>query len=60
MADILWHLPCNFIDRRCKIPLSQAANGQLWTGKIRVIEHSVPKTHKQPYRIIVEDGTEQL
>lgn len=60
VADILWHLPCNFIDRRCKIPLSQAANGQLWTGKIRVIEHSVPKTHKQPYRIIVEDGTEQL
>ena len=60
VADILWHLPSGFIDRRCLIPLSQAVNGQLWTGKIRVVEHSVPKTHKQPYRIVVEDETEQL
>lgn len=60
VADILWHLPSGFIDRRCRIPLAQVANGQLWTGKIRVVEHGVPKTHKQPYRIVVEDETEQL
>ena len=60
IIDLLWHLPSNFIDRRCNIPLAQAQNGQLWTGKVRVVEHSVPKTRKQPYRIAVEDSTEQL
>lgn len=60
VLDLLWHLPSNIIDRRCRIPLSQAQNGQLWTGKVRVIEHAPPKTKKHPYRIVVEDATEQL
>lgn len=60
VIDLLWHLPSGFIDRRCIIPLSSAQNGQLWTGKVQIIEHIVPKTRKQPYRIVADDGTEQL
>ncbi len=60
VVDLLWHLPSNVIDRRCNLPLSQAQNGRLWTGKVRVVEHIVPKTRKQPYRIVVEDSTDQL
>lgn len=60
IIDLLWHLPVNIIDRRCGVPLSQAQNGQLWTGKVRVIEHAPPKTKKHPYRIAVDDGSEQL
>ena len=60
VIDLLWHLPSGFIDRRCNVPLSQALDGKIWTGKVRVVEHAVPKTKKQPYRIAVEDGTDQL
>ena len=60
VLDLLWHLPSNIIDRRCRIPLCQVQNGQLWTGKVRVVEHTPPKTKKHPYRIVVEDATEQL
>lgn len=60
VVDLLWHLPSGIIDRRCNIPLRAAQNGQLWTGKVRVVEHIAPHTRKQPYRIIVEDESEQL
>ena len=60
VIDLLWHLPSGLIDRRCNVPLSQAADNKIWTGKVRVMEHGVPKTKKQPYRIVVEDGTDQL
>ncbi|MBQ7633838.1 MAG: ATP-dependent DNA helicase RecG [Alphaproteobacteria bacterium] len=60
VIDLLWHLPSGFIDRRCNVPLSQALDGKIWTGKVRVVEHAVPKNKKQPYRIVVEDNTDQL
>ncbi|MBR1600807.1 MAG: ATP-dependent DNA helicase RecG [Alphaproteobacteria bacterium] len=60
VVDLLWHLPSGIIDRRCNIPLISAQNGQLWTGRVRVVEHIIPHTRKQPYRIVVEDNSEQL
>ena len=60
VADLLWHLPSGFIDRRCNTSLRNVTNGQLWTGKVRVVEHVVPRTRKQPYRIVVEADGEQL
>ena len=60
VIDLLWHLPSSIIDRRCNTALINAQNGQMWSGKIKVIEHVAPKTKKQPYRIVVEDSTEQL
>lgn len=60
VVDLLWHLPSGIIDRRCNLPLISATEGHIWTGKVRVIEHKAPQTRKQPYRIAVDDGTEQL
>ena len=60
VVDLLWHFPVSLIDRRCGGKLCAVENGKLWTGKVRVIEHLPPKTRKQPYRIVVEDETEQL
>ena len=60
VIDLLWHLPSGIIDRRCNIPLRAAQNGQLWTGKVRVVKHIIPHTRKQPYRVVVEDDSEQL
>ena len=60
VVDLLWHLPTNFIDRRCYIPLNQALNGKIWTGCVEIIEHIQPKSKKQPYKIIVKDETKQL
>ncbi|MBR1825640.1 MAG: ATP-dependent DNA helicase RecG [Alphaproteobacteria bacterium] len=60
VVDLLWHLPSGLVDRRCNVPLAQAVDGRIWTGKVRIVEHAPPKTKKHPYRIAVEDGTDQL
>ncbi len=60
VVDMLWHLPTNMLDRRYNVPLINATEGRIWTGKIRIIEHIPRRNNKQPYRIVVEDGTEQL
>lgn len=60
IVDLLWHFPVNIVDRRCNVSLSSAQNGQIWSGAVTVVEHIVPKTRKQPYKIVVEDKSEQL
>ena len=60
IADMLWHLPSNIIDRRYSPRLAEAVPGRIITVKVRVVEHIAPKSRKQPYRVIVEDDSEQL
>lgn len=60
VVDLLWHLPANVIDRTYAAPLKYAQNGKIWTGKVKVLEHLVPPTKKQPYKILVTDGTADL
>ena len=60
IADMLWHLPSNIIDRRYSPRLSEAVPGRIITVKVRVVEHIAPKSRKQPYRVIVEDDSGQL
>lgn len=60
IIDIIWHFPTNIIDRRCNVPLKNAEDNKLWTGYVKIIEHIPPKGKKQPYRIVVQDETEQL
>ncbi len=60
IVDLLWHFPSSLIDRRCNLKLNMVQNGKIWSGKVRVVEHCPPKSKKQPYRIVVEDETEQL
>ena len=60
IIDLLFHLPNGIIDRTYRPKLRDAIAGKICTLKVRVVEHIAPKTNKQPYRVIVEDDTEQL
>lgn len=60
IVDLIWHFPTNIIDRRCNVPLKYAENNKLWTGCIKIIEHIPSKGKKHPYKIVVQDETEQL
>ena len=60
LIDLLWHLPSGVIDRRCNTALKYVNKGQIWTGKVRIIEHIVPRTPKQPYRIVAEEADKGL
>ena len=60
IINLLWHLPSNIVDRTYDTPLNRAAAGRIWTGAVKIIEHQIPATKKQPYRVaaVDESGTE--
>lgn len=60
IVNLLWHLPSGIIDRTYSPKLINAIPGRICTITVRVVEHIAPKSSKQPYRVIVEDDTEQL
>lgn len=60
ICHLLWHLPSGIVDRTYSVPLKYAQTGKIWTGKIRVVEHAVPASRKQPYRIFATDDTADL
>ncbi len=60
IIDLLFHLPTNIIDRSYRPKLQNAVAGKICTVKVKVVEHIPPKKRQQPYRVIVEDDTEQL
>lgn len=60
IVDLLWHLPYNMIDRTYSCPLAHLETGKIWTGLVTINEHIEPKTKKQPYYVIVSDGTKDL
>jgi len=55
IADLLWLLPNNFIDRRFCPLISEAPNGKICTFIVTVIEHLPSPTRKRPYRVICSD-----
>ena len=60
IVNLLWHLPSGIIDRTYSPKLINAVPGRICTITVKVVEHIAPKSSKQPYRVIVEDDTEQL
>lgn len=60
LVDMLWHLPSGIVDRRYAPKLRDAVLGRICTLRVRVVEHVAPKSNKQPYKVVVEDETEQL
>lgn len=60
IVNLLWHLPSGMIDRSYSPKLINAVPGRICTVTVKVVEHVAPKSSKQPYRMIVEDDTEQL
>ena len=60
IIDLLFHLPSNIIDRSYRPKLQNAIAGKICTVKVKVVEHIPPRSRQHPYRVIVEDDTEQL
>ena len=60
LIDVLFHLPYNAVDRRYSPKIAEATIGKICTIKGRVVEHAAPANKKRPYRIVLEDETEQI
>lgn len=60
ITGLLWHLPASFIDRRYTPKLKDAVPGRICTLRVRVVEHLPPARKSQPYKVVVEDDSEQL
>ncbi len=60
LADMIFHLPSNMVDRSYRPKLRDAITGRICTVKVKVVEHIAPKAKHRPYRVVVEDETEQM
>ena len=57
VLDLLFHLPESFVDRRLRPTIKEALPGQVATLEVEVVRHEKPATPRQPWRVIVTDGT---
>jgi ATP-dependent DNA helicase RecG len=57
VLDVLFHLPESFVDRRPRPTIRAAAPGRVATLEVEVIRHDAPHSARQPWRVIVADGT---
>lgn len=60
IVNLLWHLPSGIIDRSYSPRLGKAVPGRICTVTVKVVEHIVPRTSKQPYRVLAKDDSGQL
>ncbi len=57
VLDLLFHVPESFVDRRARPTIRGAMRGQVATLAVEVVRHEAPTREKQPWRVIVTDGT---
>jgi ATP-dependent DNA helicase RecG len=57
VLDLLFHLPESFVDRRHRPTIKTAQPGQVGTLEVEVVRHEAPVKPRQPWRVIVTDGT---
>jgi ATP-dependent DNA helicase RecG len=60
VLDLLFHLPTGFIDRRARPTLAELARGapeQIATIEAEIVRIEPPQTRKQPWRVVITDGT---
>ncbi len=57
MLDLLFHLPESYVDRRHRPTIKAALPGQVATLEVEVVRHEAPANPRQPWRVIVTDGT---
>lgn len=60
IIDFIWHMPSNLIDRSYSPKLSDAKIGSVCSVFVRVVEHIAPLKKSQPYKVVVEDDSEQM
>ena len=57
VVDLLFHLPESYIDRRERPTIRAARPGQVATLAVEVVRHEEPANSRQPWRVIVTDGS---
>jgi ATP-dependent DNA helicase RecG len=57
VLDLLFHLPESFVDRRARPTIRGAVRGQVGTLCVEVVRHEAPTNPRQPWRVVVTDGT---
>ena len=57
VRDLLFHLPESYIDRSTRPPIGQSRPGQIVTWAVEVVRHDTPAAPRQPWRVVVADGT---
>jgi ATP-dependent DNA helicase RecG len=57
VLDLLFHVPESFVDRRARPTIRDAVRGQVATLVVEVVRHEAPARERQPWRVIVTDGT---
>ncbi len=57
VLDLLFHLPESYLDRRARPTIATARPGQVATLEVEVIRHEPPTNERQPWRVVVFDGT---
>jgi ATP-dependent DNA helicase RecG len=57
LLDLVFHLPESFVDRRPRPTIRAARPGAIATLEVEVVRHQAPATSRQPWRVIVTDGT---
>ena len=59
VRDLLFHQPETYLDRRPRPTIAEARPGQLATLAVEVVRHDRPANDRQPWRVVVTDGTGQ-
>ncbi len=57
VIDLLFHMPESYIDRRARPTIADARPGTIATLAVEVVRHEAPLNARQPWRVIVTDGT---
>ena len=57
VIDLLFHLPESYVDRRQRPTIARAAAGQIATLAVEVVRIEPPANARQPWRVVVTDGT---
>ena len=57
IIDLLFHLPESYLDRRDRPTIATAVAGTIATLAVEVVRHEPPANSRQPWKVVVTDGT---
>src|ERR1700712_847589 len=57
IIDLLFHLPESYLDRRDRPTIAKAVAGTVATLAVEVVRHEPPANSRQPWKVVVTDGT---
>ncbi len=60
IIDLLFHLPSGLIDRSYSPQLKYADRDRVATLTVKIVEHNPPLRKSLPYRIVGDDGSDQI